>query len=498
MPPGEVAITGPLAQQDAWLRHYRPRLRISERGNVVSVGEGITWIAGLPSAAMDDILEFEDGSRGMVFDLTGERVGAVLLHETDALTSGTPVHLTGRRLSLPVGDDLLGRVIDPLGAPLDDRPAPHPTAWQYLEALSPPIVARDFVQRPLYSGIKIIDTLIPIGKGQRQLLLGDDGLGRSSLAMDTVINQRGKDVNCVYVLIGQKRSTVVNTIETLRAYGAMAYTTVIVAEASNLAGLQHLAPFAGCAVAEFWMQQGRDTLIVYDDLVSHARTYRELSLLLRRPPGREAYPGDIFSVHARLLERATCLNPSHGGGSMTALPVVETKQGEIADYIPTNLISITDGQIYLDRELFASGFRPAIDIARSVSRIGGAAQHPRIKEEAGRMKLDYLQFLELEVFTRFGARLEASMVAAISRGRVLREILKQDRLEPLSEAFQMAWLVAFNDGLFTDGSPEQLSAVLTTLQQQVARSTLSLDSPREQWAHTVADWLRPPIHGGEP
>jgi F-type H+-transporting ATPase subunit alpha len=219
---------------------------------------------------------------------------------------------------------------------------------------------------------------------------------------------------------------------------------------------------------------------------------------LRRPPGREAYPGDIFSVHARLLERATCLNPSHGGGSMTALPVVETKQGEIADYIPTNLISITDGQIYLDRELFASGFRPAIDIARSVSRIGGAAQHPRIKEEAGRMKLDYLQFLELEVFTRFGARLEASMVDAISRGRVLREILKQDRLEPLSEAFQMAWLVAFNDGLFTDSPPEKLSAVLTTLQQQVARSTLNLDSPREQWARTVADWLRPPIHGGEP
>jgi F-type H+-transporting ATPase subunit alpha len=322
-------------------------------------------------------------------------------------------------------------------------------------------------------------------------LLGDDGLGRSSLAIDTVINQRGKGVNCIYVLIGQKRSTVVNTIETLREYGALEYTTVIVAEASSLAGLQHLAPFAGCAVAEFWMQQGRDTLIVYDDLVSHARTYRELSLLLRRPPGREAYPGDIFSVHARLLERATCLNAAHGGGSMTALPIVETTQGEIAAYIPTNLISITDGQIYLDRELFAGGFRPAIDIARSVSRIGGAAQHPRIKEESGRMKLDYLQFLELEVFTRFGARLESTMVATIARGRVLREILKQDRLAPQSERFQMAWLVAFNDGLLTDISPEQLPALLTALQQQADHSTLSMDSPREQWGLAVSDWLRP-------
>ncbi|MGB5672902.1 MAG: F0F1 ATP synthase subunit alpha [Sedimenticolaceae bacterium] len=498
MPPDEFAATGPLAQQAAWLIDYRPRLRISERGSVVSVGDGITWIAGLPSAAMDDILEFEDGSRGMVFDLTGERVGAVLLHETDALRSGTPVHLTAHRLSLPVGDALLGRVIDPLGTPLDDRPSPRPTGWQYLEAPSPPIVARDFVHSPLYTGIKIIDTLIPIGKGQRQLLLGDDGLGRSSLALDTVINQRGRGVNCIYVLIGQKRSTVVSTIETLREYGALEYTTVIVAEASSLAGLQHLAPFAGCAVAEFWMRQGRDTLIVYDDLVSHARTYRELSLLLRRPPGREAYPGDIFSVHARLLERATCLNPAHGGGSMTALPIVETTQGEIASYIPTNLISITDGQIYLDRELFAAGFRPAIDIARSVSRIGGAAQHPRIKEEAGRMKLDYLQFLELEVFTRFGARLESSMVATIARGRVLREILKQDRLAPHSETFQMAWLVAFNDGLFTDISPEQLPVLLTTLQQQAEHSTLSLDSPREQWGLAVADWLQRVTPGAQP
>lgn len=489
MPSDNTEAPGPLAQQAAWLKDYQPGLRIAERGSILSVGDGITWISGLPSAAMDDILDFEDGSRAMVFDLTEDRIGAVLLHETSALTAGTAAHLTGRLLSIPAGDALLGRIIDPLGAPLDGQPAPTLTAWQRLEAKSPPIVARDFVHEPLYTGIKIIDTLIPIGKGQRQLLLGDDGLGRSALALDTVINQQGQNTRCVYVLIGQKRSTVVNTIETLREYGALEYTTVVVAEASSLPGLQHLSPFAGCAVAEFWMQQGHDTLVVYDDLATHARTYRELSLLLRRPPGREAYPGDIFSVHARLLERATCLNAAHGRGSMTALSIVETKQGEIAAFIPTNLISITDGQIYLDRGLFAGGFRPAIDIARSVSRIGGQAQHPRIKEEAGRMKLDYLQFLELEVFTRFGARLEASMEAAIARGRLLRELLKQERLTPLPVTFQMSWLVAFNDGHFEGVELERIPPLLDHLQRQSQHTTLTLDSPREQWSNAVVAWL---------
>jgi len=481
--------TGPIERQAQWLGHYRPGLRITERGSVVSVGDGIAWISGLPSAAMDDLLLLEDGSQAMVFDLTEALIGAILLHASDSLTAGASVALSGRTLSIPAGDSLLGRVIDPLGSPLDGLAAPTHTRWQPLEASSPPILARDFVHQPLYTGIKIIDSLIPIGKGQRQLLIGDDGLGRSSIAIDTVINQRGKDVRCVYVCIGQKRSTVVRTIGLLREYGALDYTTVMVAEANSLPGLQHLAPFAGCAIAEFWMQQGRDTLVVYDDLASHARTYRELSLLLRRPPGREAYPGDIFSVHARLLERSTCLNAAHGGGSMTALPIVETLQGEIAAYVPTNLISITDGQMYLDQTLFAAGFRPAIDIRRSVSRIGGQAQHPRIKAEAGRMKLDYLQFLELEVFTRFGARLEASMEASIRRGRVLREILKQDRLSPLSCEYQMALLVAFNDGHFdTVTEAGRLHALLAALQGVVDSWPLTLDSPREQWAQAVADW----------
>lgn len=489
MSPPEPDSHGPLARQASWLQDYRPRMRIRERGRVISIGDGIAWITGLPSASLDDVLHFQGGSRGMVFDLTGERIGAVLLQATDELTAGAAVYLSGRQLTIPAGDELLGRVVDPLGAPLDGNPAPTHFTWQALETTSPPIVARDFVHAPLYTGIKIIDTLVPIGRGQRQLLLGDDGLGRSSLALDAVINQRDHNVNCIYVLIGQKRSTVVDTIQTLRDCGAMEYTTVVVAEASSLPGLQHLAPFAGCALAEFWVARGQDTLVVYDDLTSHAKTYRALSLLLRRPPGREAYPGDIFSVHARLLERATCLNATHGGGSMTALPIVETSEGEIAAYIPTNLISITDGQIYLEHELFAAGFRPAIDIARSVSRIGGAAQHPKIKAEAGRMKLDYLQYLELEVFTRFGAKLEASMEAAITRGRVLREILKQDRLAPLSAEFQMAWLVAFNDGLFATKLPEQIRPALDELQQRLADSDLSLDSPREEWSRNVAGWI---------
>lgn len=488
-PPLPESRDSPLAIAADWLGRYRFGLRVGERGSVISVGDGIAWITGLPSAAIDDVLVFEDGSRGSVFDLTPDQVGAVLLQTTDRLTAGMSVQLAEEALSTPVGDALLGRVVDPLGFPLDGLPAPDASGRRPLETLSPAITAREVVHDPLYTGIKIVDTLVPVGKGQRQLVIGDEGLGRSAVALDAVIHQNGRGVRCVYVLIGQKRSTVVNTLGILRNHGALGYTTVVVAEAIALPGLQHLAPFAGCAIAEYWMERGQDVLVVYDDLSTHARTYRELSLLLRRPPGREAYPGDIFSVHARLLERSTCLNAGHGGGSMTALPIVETRQGEIADYIPTNLISITDGQIYLDASLFAGGFRPAIDVAKSVSRIGGAAQHPRIKEEAGRMKLDYLQFLELEVFTRFGAKLEASMEAAIHRGRVLRELLKQDRLTPMPPTFLMAWLVAFNDGLFEAVEPEVAARRLRELEAPVAESSLTLDSPRPEWSRAMAAWL---------
>ncbi len=480
MPPLETSrsLFDEVAQ---WLDGYQFGVCISERGHVVSVGDGIAWIKGLPSVAMDEVLLFEDGSRGVVYELTKELVGAVLLYESETLTAGTLVTLSHRAMSTPVGDALLGRVIDPLGEPLDGGPKLQANRWRTLELASPPIIERDFVHKSLYTGIKIVDTMIPIGKGQRQLIVGDEGLGRSSIAIDTVINQRGKAVYCIYVLIGQKRSTLVSTINLLREQSAMEYTTVVAAEGSGLPGLQYLAPFVGCSIAEYWMHQGRDTLVVYDDLSTHAKTYRELSLLLRRPPGREAYPGDIFSVHARLLERATCLNAENGGGSMTALPIVETQQGEIAAYIPTNLISITDGQIYLERELFVSGFRPAVDIARSVSRIGGQAQHQSIKAEAGRMKLDYLQFLELEVFTRFGAKLESTMEAAIKKGRLLREMLKQERLETHSIEFHLAWLIAFNDDLLIGLTVSEIAPALHKLADHVAQTTLTLDSPREQW-----------------
>jgi F-type H+-transporting ATPase subunit alpha len=470
-----------LARLNEQVEHYRFGLRLEEYGKVLSVGDGIAWIHGLPSAAMDELLMFADGSRGLVFHLGNQRLGAILLEQTVRLASGSPVYLTGQRLALSVGDGLTGRVIDPLGKPLDGGPAPELDFRRELDVSSPPIVARDFVNRPLYTGTKIIDAMIPLGRGQRQLIIGDNGVGKTSLALDVVLNQRDQDVLCVYVLIGQKRSDTISAIDLLRRYGAMAYTTVVVAEASDSPGLKYLAPFAGCAVAEHWMWHGRDTLIVYDDLSTHARAYRELSLLLRRPPGREAYPGDIFFLHSRLLERSTCLAASHGGGSMTALPIVETEQGEIAAYIPTNLISITDGQIYLDRRLFGSGFLPAIDITRSVSRIGGRAQHPRIKEEAARMKLDYLQFLELETFTRFGSKLETSMEQKIRRGQVLREVLKQERLVPVSPAFQLAWMMAYNTGRFDDPDAATIRQQLDVLAKGLERFPIDLSASREEW-----------------
>jgi len=475
---------------DDWLTNYQLKAHYSELGSVVSVGDGIAWISGLPTAAMDEIIHFKDGSHGVIFELASELIGVVLLHEKTGLTAGTEAFRSGRSVDVPVGDALLGRIIDPLGFPQDGKAEAQTTSRRALDHLSPPITFRSDVSEPLYTGSKVIDTLIPVGKGQRQLIIGDEGLGRSALALDAVINQKGKNVRCVYVLIGQKRSTVVSTIELLKKHDAISYTTVVVAEANSLPGLQHLAPFSGCTIAEYWMQKGQDTLIVYDDLSTHAKTYRELSLLIRRPPGREAYPGDIFYLHARLLERATCLNTTHGGGSMTALPIIETQQGEIAAYIPTNLISITDGQIYLDRELFVAGMRPAIDIALSVSRIGGRAQHPSIKNEAGRMKLDYLQFLELEIYTRFGARLEVRMEESIKRGHILRELLKQDRLDPQSIEFQLAWLIAFNDGLFAGIELKRIPSIMKSLTQWSGESTLTLNSPREQWQSALKTWFQ--------
>ncbi|MCL5260535.1 MAG: F0F1 ATP synthase subunit alpha [Gammaproteobacteria bacterium] len=465
---------------------YHFQLRFSEQGNVVAVGDGIVWVEGLPSAAVDELLFLEDGSKAMVSYLIENLIGAILLEETDQLTSGTLVYHSGLYLSTPVGDELLGRVIDPFGVPLDGKSSPTCEKRRLIDVKSPPIIDRDFVNKPLYTGNKILDCLIPIGKGQRQLIIGDAGLGKSSIAIDTVINQKDKNVRCIYVLIGQKRINTLTTIQTLTASGAMEYTTIVVAEATNLPGLQYLAPFAGCAIAEEWMFLGYDTLIIYDDLTKHAECYRELSLLLRRPPGREAFPADIFFLHSRLLERSTCLASRLGGGSMTALPIIETKEGEIAAYIPTNLISITDGQIYFDAKLFVAGFFPAIDITKSVSRIGGKAQTEQIKNESARIKLDYLQFLELEAFTHFGTKLEASMQKKIQRGRILRELLKQDQLAPLPIEAEMAWLVAYNDGLFDEISPDEISQHFAALIQLVQQNQLKLTDSREKWHNIFA------------
>jgi F-type H+-transporting ATPase subunit alpha len=464
-------------------------LRLIERGRVGAVGDGVVWIEGLPSARMDGLVALSDGSQAQIFHLAADRIGAILLTSTPELMAGCEARLLSDTLTVPTGDELLGRILDPLGRPLDGAPAPDAQSRRVVDGASPPIVARDFVERPLYTGNKVVDTLIPIGRGQRQLLIGDNGTGKSALALDTVVAQKGQNVRCVYVLIGQKRSAVVDTIETLRQQGAMAYTVVVVAEATASAGIKYLAPFAGCAMAEAWMHAHQDTLIVYDDLTTHAKAYRELSLLLRRPPGREAYPPDIFYLHARLLERSTCLNAQHGGGSMTALPIADTEQGEIAAYIPTNLISITDGQIHFEKQLFARGVLPAIDISRSVSRIGGKAQHEAIKHEAGRMKLDYLQFLELEVFTRFGARLDPAIQSRLQRGRVLREVLMQDRLDPHSPLDQMAWLVACNEGLLDELSGTSLHDALQALRDGVSRSDLSLDNQRSRWLDASRGWL---------
>ncbi|MGY6277179.1 F0F1 ATP synthase subunit alpha [Methylomonas sp. MgM2] len=470
---------------------YRFGLRLSERGCVAGIGDGIAWIRGLPSAGLDELIGFADGSTGLVFQLGKEVLGAILLSQSRGVTAGMAVQHLGRKLEIGVGDALLGRVVDPLGNPLDGLPDLELRHFHPLEAPAPPIIERDFVKHPLYTGCKIVDALIPVGKGQRQLIIGDDGIGKSSLALDAVVNQRKRNVLCVIVLIGQPRSSVAGTIEALKRTGALEYTVVVVAEANALPGFRYLAPFAGCAIAEHWMRMGRDTLVVYDDLTRHAQSYRELSLLLQRPPGREAYPGDIFYLHSRLLERSTVLSLRYGGGSMTALPIIETRQGELSAYIPTNLISITDGQIYFDSKLFAAGTLPAIDIGRSVSRIGGKAQHSAIKKASAHIRLDYLQFLDLELFARFGTRLETGVEEKLRRGRLLREILKQDRLQPLPEQAHLAWLLAYGEGLLDAVSPEQAAELISKLQADLP-DHLTLDTPKQHWLDALRKLLRTP------
>lgn len=431
---------------------FSPQLRLREVGAITSVGTGIAKVSGLPGVGFDELVEFSGGVLGIAFNVDAEEIGVVLLGEYWHLQTGAEVRRTGRVMDVPVGDGLLGRVVDPLGRPLDDNGPVTVRERLPVERPAAPIMDRAPVTVPLQTGLKVIDALIPVGRGQRELILGDRQTGKTAIAIDTILNQRGQDVLCVYCAIGQRASAVAKVVATLREKGAMDYTVVVVTEGNDPPGLAYIAPYAATAIAEYFVEAGRDVLIVYDDLTHHARAYRELSLLLRRPPGREAFPGDIFYIHSRLLERATHLRQELGGGSLTALPIIQTEAQDIAAYIPTNLISITDGQIYLSPTLFASGILPAVDVGKSVSRVGGEAQRAAYRAVAGDLKLSYAQFEELETFSRFGARLDENTLAVIEHGRRIRACLKQPELAPVPMPAQIAVLLALTAELF-DGVP---------------------------------------------
>jgi F-type H+-transporting ATPase subunit alpha len=427
---------------------HRPHLRLREVGEVVAVGNGTARLTGLPGVRSEELVTFPDGVLGMAFNLDEDGVGVILLGESRALHAGVEARRTGRVTDVPVGHGLLGRVLDPTGRPLDDRGSLQVSERWPVERDAPPIMDRAPVIVPLQTGLKVVDALIPIGRGQRELILGDRQTGKTAIALDTIINQRGRDVLCVYCAIGQRTSAVAHLIAELARRDAMEYTTVVVAPGQASPGLQFIAPFAATSIAEYFMAQGSDVLIVYDDLTRHAQAYRELSLLLRRPPGREAFPGDIFYLHSRLLERSTHLRPELGGGSLTALPIIETEAQNLSAYIPTNLISITDGQVYLSPQLFRKGNLPAVDVGTSVSRVGGRAQLPAYRAIAGDLRLAYTQFEELEAFSRFGARLDDDTARVLARGRRLREVLKQPQYTPLRVADQIVALLALVGGLF--------------------------------------------------
>ena len=428
------------------LEDFRPDVETAQVGRVTEVGDGIASVSGLPGAAVNELLEFESGDVGLALNLDEESIGAVVLGDAAAVKEGQAVKATGRILSVPVGDALLGRVVDGLGKPVDDKGPLTGAQQRRMEIQAPGIMGRQPVHEPLQTGIKAIDAMTPVGRGQRELIIGDRKTGKTTVAVDTILNQRGLGVKCIYVAIGQKESTVKNTVATLEAAGAMDYTVVVVAGASDPSPFKYLAPYAGCAMGQHWMENGEHALAVYDDLSKQAEAYRQISLLLRRPPGREAYPGDVFYLHSRLLERAAKLSEENGGGSLTALPVIETKAGDISAYIPTNVISITDGQIYLQDDLFKSGIRPAFDTGQSVSRVGGAAQIKAMKNAVGTLKGDLSQFRELESFAAFGSELDKVSQAQLDRGYRLVELLKQPLNSPMPVEEQVVSLYAGTHG----------------------------------------------------
>ena len=428
------------------LQSFERKLQVSEVGYVISVGDGIARVYGLEKVMSGELVSFEKDLFGMALNLEEESVGVVLLGEYTHLKEGDEVRRTGNILSVPVSDALIGRVVNPLGEPLDGASAIDAGERRPLEVIAPSIVQREPVRVPLQTGLKAIDTMIPIGRGQRELIIGDRQTGKTAIALDTIINQKGKGVVCIYVAIGQKRSTIAQVVKTLESYGAMGHTIIVSASASEPATLQYIAPYSGCAIGEYFMHRGKDVLVVYDDLSKHAAAYREISLLLRRPPGREAYPGDVFYLHSRLLERAAKLNQKMGGGSLTALPIIETQAGDVSAYIPTNVISITDGQIYLESDLFYQGVRPALNVGISVSRVGGNAQIKAMKGVAGTLRLDLAQYRELAAFAQFGSDLDKATQAQLNRGARLVEILKQDQYQPLDVVKQIAIVYAGTHG----------------------------------------------------
>jgi F-type H+-transporting ATPase subunit alpha len=431
---------------------YTPAVGTEQVGRIVEVGDGIARITGLPGAAVNEILEFEDGTEGLALNLDEETIGAVILGEDTGLEEEQLVKATGRILSVRVGDALLGRVVDALGEPIDGKGPIATDETRRLEVQAPGIVRRQPVSEPLQTGIKAIDAMTPIGRGQRELIIGDRKTGKTTVAVDTILNQKGLGVKCIYVAIGQKASSVAQTVATLERYGALEYTVVVLAAASDPAPFKYLAPYSGCAMGQHWMENGEHALIVYDDLSKQAEAYRQMSLLLRRPPGREAYPGDVFYLHSRLLERAAKLSDEAGGGSLTALPIIETKAGDVSAYIPTNVISITDGQVFLESELFYAGVRPAINVGISVSRVGSAAQIKAMKAVAGTLKLDLAQFRELEAFATFGSELDRVSQAQLDRGYRLTELLKQGLNAPVPVEEQVLVIFAGSEG-YTDGVP---------------------------------------------
>ena len=406
-------------------------MEVSDVGTVIQVADGIARVHGLEKAMQGELLEFPGDVFGMVLNLEEDNVGAVLLGDQKNINEGDTVKTTGRVVEVPVGDCMLGRVVNALGQPIDGKGPIHTDKFRPIERVAPGVITRKSVDTPLQTGIKAIDSMVPIGRGQRELIIGDRQTGKTAIAIDTIINQKGKNVKCIYVAIGQKASTVASIVKTLEEYDAFAYTTVVASTASELAPLQYIAPYAGCAIGEEWMENGDDVLIVYDDLSKHATAYRTLALLLKRPPGREAYPGDVFYLHSRLLERAAKLNDELGGGSLTALPIIETQAGDVSAYIPTNVISITDGQIYLETEMFNAGFRPAVNAGLSVSRVGGAAQIKAMKKIAAPIRVELAQYRELAAFAQFGSELDADTKEKLDQGERIKEVLKQPQYQPM-------------------------------------------------------------------